>query len=865
MSVAPGSRLGSYEVINLLGAGGMGEVYRAHHAKLGRDVALKVLPAAVSNDADRVTRFEREARAVAALSHPNILAIHDFGSDNGVHYAVTELLEGQTLRDLVRGGPLSSQKATAIATQIARGLEAAHARGIVHRDLKPDNIFVLNDGQVKILDFGLAKSTNLEQDASAATQVTTVTGGLTSAGAVLGTAGYMAPEQVRGGAIDHRADIFAVGCILYELLAGRRAFQGDSSIDTMHATLHADPLDVATLAAVPEPLSRIVGHCLEKQPANRFQTATDLRFALDAIGDGSRTAAPAPQRRSLSMMQVTVATVVIAALAVGGWSWRAARSSEPSSLAIPHARGIAVLPFENLGEAGQAYFAAGVTEEVTLQLAKVSSLRVMSRAAVARFKDPATQLPDMARDLGVGAVLTGSVRHAGSQVRVGVQLLSAPSGESMWSEQYERTMSNIFDVQSDIAVRVTRALQASLAPAERQRIERAPTANSAAYELYLQQRRLSLGIPEQNQQGIDSLQKAIALDPQFALAYAVLAQRFVFKGGIYGRAEFLRGIEAGRQAVRLDPQLARGHYGLGIVLSAAGQADEARLSMQRAIELDHNYSGAMSDLSLLELNAGRLDQSAYWAMRAWPLSPNVPNAYYHVSLALGFFDDDIARRWVAAAAARFKADDPAGGVRIPLIQAQLALRRGDYAAAIALCRESMRARPGGAEGPLYLTEFATYAGSPDAEAMVDAALKERPDGRGLWNGYTPRTLRAFLYLRAGRPDLARPLLETVLDVNRRAIAEGDRSFPPVYEDVAAQAMLGNREAALAAWERAVEMGWPESKVDVYDPLIAPVKEDPRFIAALDRAKRRVAEMFTRVDVKTLDEWIARGAPVNPVR
>ena len=193
---------------------------------------------------------------------------------------------------------------------------------------------------------------------------------------------------------------------------------------------------------------------------------------------------------------------------------------------MPQARGIAVLPFENLGDADQAYFAAGVTEEVTLQLAKVSSLRVMSRAAVLRFKDPAAQLSDMARDLGIGAVLTGSVRHAGSQVRVGVQLLSAPSGESMWSEQYERTMSNIFDVQSDIAVRVTRALQASLAPEERQRIERAPTTDSDAYELFLQQRRLSLGIPEQNQQAIDSLQKAIALDPQFALGYAMLAQRW---------------------------------------------------------------------------------------------------------------------------------------------------------------------------------------------------------------------------------------------------------------------------------------------------------------------------------------------------
>ena len=861
MSVAPGSRLGSYQIISLLGAGGMGEVYRAHHVTLGRDVALKVLPAAVSHDADRVTRFEREARAVAALSHPNILAIHDFGSDRGVHYAVTELLEGQTLRDLARRGPLPAQKAIAIATQIARGLEAAHARGIVHRDLKPDNIFVLHDGQVKILDFGLAKSTTLAPDAGTAE---TVTGDHTSAGAVLGTAGYMAPEQVRGGAIDHRTDIFAFGCVLYELVAGRRAFEGDSSIDTMHATLHDDPPNVAALADVPESLSRIVDHCLEKQPAHRFQTATDLRFALEASGDGSRKAAPASVSRwRRSLMPLAAATVVVAALAVGGWYWRGLRGSEP--IAAPPARGIAVLPFDNLGDAEQAYFAAGVTEEVTLQLAKVSSLRVMSRAAVLRFKDPAAQLSDMARDLGIGAVLTGSVRHAGSQVRVGVQLLAAPSGESLWSEQYDRTMANIFDVQSDIAVRVTRALQASLAPAERQRIERPATGNSDAYELYLQQRRLPLGIPEQNQQGIDSLQKAIALDPQFALAYAVLAQRQAFKGAIYGRAESLRGIEAGRQAVRLDPQLARGHYGLANSLTASGQADEARLSMQRAIELDNNYSAAMQDLSLLELNAGRLDQSAYWAMRAWPLAPNLPNSYYHVMLALSFFEDGVPQRWIAAAASRFNANDPLGGPRIRLMQGVQALRHGDATAAVALCREAIQARPASAEASLYLTEFATYAGSPDAEALVDAALKEHPEGRGLWSGYTPRTLRGFLHMRAGRPDLARPLLETVLDVNRRAIAEGDHSFPPVYEDVAAQAMLGNRDAALAAWERVVEMGWPEARIDVYDPLIGPVKDDPRFVAALGKVKRRVAEMFTRVDVKTLDEWIARGAPANPMR
>jgi TolB-like protein/tetratricopeptide (TPR) repeat protein len=844
----------------------MGEVYRAHHRTLGRDVALKVLPAAVIHDPDRVARFEREARAVAALSHPNILAIHDFGCANGVHFAVTELLDGQTLRDLLHSGPVPVPKAIAITTQIARGLEAAHTRGIVHRDLKPENVFVLNDGQIKILDFGLAKAAPTDRNGATTAEVPP---GGTAAGAVLGTAGYMSPEQVRGEAVDHRTDLFSLGCILYELIAGRRAFQGDSAIDTLHATLHADPPDVATLVAVPESLGRIVARCLEKQPTARFQSAADLRFALDTMSDTARglVRATVVERRPIPVRRVAVAAFAIITIAgmAGVWYWLGRGAVSPAATAVAQRRGVAVLPFENLGDVDQAYFAAGVTEEVTLQLAKVSTLRVMSRVAVSRFKDPAAQLPDMARDLGIGAVLTGSVRHSGSQVRVGVQLLAAPGGESMWSEQYDRTVSNLFDVQSEIAVRVTRALQASLLPEERERIQRAPTTHPEAYELYLQQRRLPLGAPEQNQQGIDTLQKAIALDPQFALGYAVLAQRLAFKGSVYGRAEFLRGIAAGRQAVRIDPQLARGRYALANVLSASGQIEEARLSMQRAIELDGNYYSAMEDLSLLELNAGRLDQSAYWAMRAWPLAPNVPNSYYHVAIALNFLDAHIAQRWLTAAASRFKPDDPAGGHRIPLMQAVLALRRGDNAAAIASCREAIRARPGNAEGPLFLTEFATYADSPDAEAMVDAALKERPDGRGLWAGYTPRTLRAFLYTRAGRPERARPLLETVLEVNRKAIADGDRSMPPVYEDVAVHAMLGNREAALAAWERVVEMGWPEAKIDVYDSLIAAVKDDPRFIAALDRVKRRIAEMFARVDVRTIDEWIARGAPTTAVR
>ena len=857
-----GRRLGSYEVLAKIGEGGMGEVYRARDLNLRRDVAIKILPGAFSADPDRIARFEREAHAVAALSHPNILAIHDFGSQDGIRYAVTELLVGQTLRDVLRSGPLAPPKATAIATQIARGLEAAHGRGLVHRDLKPDNVFVLDDGHVKILDFGLAKS-----DGAHTARADTVTAEATGAGAMLGTVGYMAPEQVRGEAVDRRADIFALGCVLYEMLAGRRAFSGDSSIDTLHATLHDDPPDLASLAAVPEPLTRIVARCLEKQPANRFQSSADLRFALDTSGHSDQRPARPPQarRRWWFLPRAGVAVVLVAAAAAAVWYWRDARSSPRPAAAVQHARGIAVLPFENLGGAEQAYFAAGVTEEVTLQIAKIKAIRVLSRAAVSRFKDPATELPAMTRELGIGAVLTGSVRHAGSQVRVGVQLLAAPSGETLWSEQYERAAANIFDVQSDIAVRVARALQASLAPEERERIQRVPTESAEAYELYLQQRRLSTSAPEQNQAGIDLLQKAIAVDPGFALAYATLATRYVYKGNVYGRADYLHGVEAGRQAVRLDPQLARGHHALGFALNRAGRVEEARLSLQRAIELDGNSWGAMIDLSRVELLAGNLDLSAYWAMRAWPLGPNLPDSYYHLTHPLMLLDQPLSERWVAAAAARFKPDDPGGAQRIVQQEAMVKLRRADFAGAVARVRDAVRREPGLYGHRVLLREFATYAATGDAEALVDAGLSAEADGRGIWVGYTPRTLRAYLYSRAGQPGRARPLLEAALEVNRKAIEDGDRGGRTWYENVAIHDMLGNREAALHAWERAVENGFSETKVDAFDPLIAGVKSDPRFVATLDRLRRRIADMRARVDLSVIDEWIARGAPVNATR
>ncbi len=319
MSLASGSRLGPYEIVSLLGAGGMGEVYRARDSRLGREVAVKVLPASFSNDADRLRRFEQEARAAGLLNHPNITAVYDIGTHESAPYVVSELLEGETLRSALAGGRFSTRRTIDYATQIAQGLAAAHEKGIVHRDLKPENVFVTKDGRVKILDFGLAKLTHAEEGASSGqTSLPTATAG-TEPGVVLGTLGYMAPEQVRGRTADGRSDIFSFGAILYEMLSGKRAFHGDSAADTMSAILREDPPDLsATNQSISAGLERIVRHCLEKNPEQRFQSARDLAFNLGAVStESAPLSAPASSFRPLARRSVRIAPFAAALLAAG--------------------------------------------------------------------------------------------------------------------------------------------------------------------------------------------------------------------------------------------------------------------------------------------------------------------------------------------------------------------------------------------------------------------------------------------------------------------------------------------------------------------------------------------------------------------
>jgi serine/threonine protein kinase len=406
MSLAPGVRLGPYEVVSPLGAGGMGEVYKARDPRLGRDVAIKVLPPSVAADPSRLHRFEQEARAVAALSHANILAVFDIGAGE-VPFLVTELLEGETLRTVIERGPVPLRQATDIALQLVAGLAAAHGRGIVHRDLKPENIFVTRDGTVKILDFGLAK---YEAGLTGSTGVDH-TMAATNVGVILGTVGYMAPEQIRGEHADHRSDIFAVGTVLYEMVSGQRAFYGDSPADTMSAVLREQPPDLVLRTGTPPAVARIVRRCLEKDAAERFQSARDVRFALEAVTDASPAAPQAADQKS-----------------------------------------IAVLPFANMSaDPENQYFSDGLAEELINALTRLPGLHVASRTSAFRFRGREIDIRHIGKELGVATVLEGSVRKSGNRLRITAQLINVADGYHLWSERYDREMADVFAIQDKMA------------------------------------------------------------------------------------------------------------------------------------------------------------------------------------------------------------------------------------------------------------------------------------------------------------------------------------------------------------------------------------------------------------------------------
>ena len=570
MPLSPGTKLGQYEVVMAIGAGGMGEVYRARDTKLGRDVAIKVLHQEMATDSNRLRRFEQEARAASALNHPHIVTIYEIGEHEGTPYIAMEYVKGKTLRELLADGPLPIDKLMRYASQMAEGLAKAHQAGIVHRDLKPENIIITEDGYVKILDFGLAK---LAVPGEIGSELATAVKEGTTPGTILGTVGYMSPEQAKGESADFRSDQFSLGLIVYEMASGAAAFQKEAAAQTLAAIIESEPEPLSERNAdAPPALEGIVARLLSKNVDGRYDSTGDLSKDLSALRDGligsnvtSRGITAATAKRPLSWVGLAAISL---SLVLGAWWWlRLSRFPPEQPAAAETERApqvIAVLPFENIAaDSSQDYFSAGMTEEISNQLSKLASLRVLSRAAVEPYRDT-QDLSGMASELGVSSVVTGSVRVASDRVRVSVQLVNTQSKQTLWSEQYDRDLEDIFEVQSDVALQVVAALDTTLSAGEQERIETRPTESVAAYDLYLRamDNTMATGAAGRREQ-LSLLQQAVELDPTFALAYALMARVLFFLAYLGDPAYAQQAIEMANRAIELQPDLSFGHSALG--------------------------------------------------------------------------------------------------------------------------------------------------------------------------------------------------------------------------------------------------------------------------------------------------------------
>jgi len=478
-----GTGLGHYRVHEKLGEGGMGTVYRATDTTLGRDVALKILPAGVASDPERLERFRREARAIAALSHPGIVTVYSVEECDGIHFITMELVTGHPLDRVVSEGAMPVERVAAISRALADALTAAHEKGIVHRDLKPANVILTENGHVKVLDFGLARTPAESQ----APTSDSPTGLATSAGALLGTPEYMSPEQASGVAVDHRTDIFSLGILLYELATGVRPFRGRSAAELVSSILRDEPAAASHVRpAIPLKLSNVISRCLEKSPLTRFSTMSEVARALQ----------------------------------------------DTASLAThPAGPSVAVLPFQSLSaDAANDFFGDGLAEEILNALSQVDGLRVAARSSSFSFKGQSAELSEIGSKLNVNTVLDGSVRRAGNRMRVTVRLVDVSNGFQIWSERYDREMVDIFDVQDEIARSIADKLKVTLAADQTARLVKRPTTNIEAYDLYLRGRALLLKRGRHVIESTECLQQAVDLDPQFAVAWAGLAETHSVRG-----------------------------------------------------------------------------------------------------------------------------------------------------------------------------------------------------------------------------------------------------------------------------------------------------------------------------------------------
>jgi serine/threonine-protein kinase len=814
-----GQTLGRYEIVDLVGVGGMGEVYRAEDSELGRTVAIKVISEKVAQSKRAIDRFEREAKTVAQLSHPNILDIHDFGRDKGVVYAVTELLEGSDLRGRMQGLTLPLSKAIEIGVGVANGLAAAHSKEIVHRDIKPENVFVTSGGHVKILDFGIAGLRAEGPPKTSASEDRTEP--LTATGDVLGTVGYMSPEQVRGLRVDARSDIFALGSLLYEMLTGHRAFHGETPQDTAQAILNRDPVPIANYRPdIPPGIEVIVNRCLEKQPDERFESARDVAFALQAIS-GARPAVPTTPTEVtiLGVPRSRIAAIAAGVLVIGAlalWIGMGAWSATPP---LPEHRTVAVARFEVSDEGpSRLAFAAGLREVLTEDLEMIAEHDPGIDWVVPNSESSSTDalaVTDLGRTYGVTLAVAGELTSFGDRIRLVLRLVDPKTGRTLRESSIEDIPSNVEIFQTGPVHRIVELLNIELSPELLEQLNGGGTTMTGAFDAYTRGWG-TLALAENSESVVLASELAAAAtgeDPLYASAWVLRARSDLASFGLSGDPALVEsGLENAQRALELGGRAASTWRVIGSLHLASGHADEAVAALERGVETSPENPELRLELAAALQRAGRIKEADAELRRAIFLRPDYWVPYDR--LATLYRSQGM---WEAAAVEYQHAIDCAPEFALAYVKlggVNLMLGREDEA--IALFERSLEIEPTyWALSNLGAIHFNAYRYAAAAE-QFEAALELDDSNYVVWGNL------GYAYQFGVEPDKANAAFERALEMAEKMRATDPDNHQHAVLIAGYHAMLGERERGLEVLQTVIDA---EPTDPLYMSLIAEASED----------------------------------------
>ena len=804
--VSAGQMINQYRIVEPLGAGGMGEVYLAEDTRLNRKVALKFLPAHLIEDKDHLRRFEQEARAIAGLSHPNVCTIHEvIETADHSHCIVMEYVDGITLREQISKGRMKVSEALDISIQIASAISAAHATGVVHRDIKLDNIMARRDGYVKVLDFGLAKLTEISAEGAGSETETRKLSDRTTPGVVMGTVAYMSPEQARGLPVDSRTDVWSLGVVIYELVAGQKPFRGRTPTDVIVSIVSQDPPSLTSVSSdIPAQLDQIVARSLAKDVDQRYQKVDDLLLDLKNLKRNLEVESGVknlqqPSPHLFTRKRVLIASAVVVLLIAAGFVYTSLIRERSIAAPPSEVRSLAVLPLENLsGDPSQEYFADGMTDALITDLAKIGALRIISRPTVMQYKGVRKPLTQIGQELKVDAILTGTVVRSGEQVRISVQLFQIATEENrLWADSYDRSFRDVLALQRDVTQDIVGKIRIKLTPQEQGRIGNVHPVNPKAYDDYLRGKfYLNRQDRESNEAAIAALENAIKTDDSFAAAHAELAQAYVWKLFLFAPNESRLAERASvetNKALQLDPDSAVAYLARGRLQWTPANSfphEKAIVDYKRALQLDPNLDEARNQLALVYSHIGALEESLKESQKAIDLNPTNNLAQFRIGETLNF--------------------------------------EGNYEQGLT----ALRGIPAGTNpelvGQQIVWALFNLGQKEEAASKLDQLLKDHPeDNRGLLT-----SLQAVLAASAGQEKVAEEKIN--LAISR---GKGFGHFHhTTYYIACAYALMNKTELALKYLEVTANDGFPCYPMFAQDKNLNSLRKDPRFVRFIERQR-----------------------------